>query len=197
MENKPWRVRWHLLGGLIFPALAIFIPIWVLNIIIGVITAIFVGWEITRFISHRVNNWMVKHLAAILKKEERFRLTGTTYQLFGSLAVFLLFDKYTAITSLLFLAIGDCMARIIGQRFGKTRLFHKSLEGSLACLGSCLIIGVAMSYFSPNLTLLVAVIGAVTATLVELLPIPIDDNFTIPILSAGVMTLTMLCLGII
>ncbi len=49
--------------------------------------------------------------------------------------------------------------------------------------------------FFPIMVPLVAIVGAVSATTVELLPIPIDDNLTIPLFSAGMMTLAALCFG--
>jgi len=195
MQHKLWRRLWHLFGGSFFPILALFIPRGILLITLGVMTAIFVAWEIVRFTLPGVNRWMVSHLKVILKKEEGFRPTGTTYLLLSSLAVFLLFEKYVAITSLLFLSIGDLMATVIGEKFGKRIVFNKSLEGSLACLASCLLIGILMTRISPTMVLPVAIVGAVSATIVELLPIPIDDNLTIPLLSAGIMTLAMLYFG--
>jgi len=41
------------------------------------------------------------------------RLTGTIYLLLSSLAIILLFEKYIASTSLLFLSIGDLMATVV------------------------------------------------------------------------------------
>lgn len=189
MQSKPWRQLWHLLGGSFFPILALFIPRGTLLITLGAITAIFVTWEIVRLISPSINRWMVSHLRVILKREEKFRPTGSTYLLLASLIVFLLFKKYVAIASLLFLSIGDLMATVIGERFGKRRVFNKSLEGSLACLASCLLIGIVMTMVGPVMVLPVVIVGAVAATMVELLPIPTDDNLTIPIFSAGIMTL--------
>ena len=191
-QGKPWRRLWHLVGGSFFPVLALFIPKGILLITLGAMTGIFVAWEIVRFASPSVNRWMVSHLGVMLKKEEGFRLTGTTYLLLSSLAVFLLFDKYVAITSLLFLSIGDLMATVIGEKYGRRIVFNKSLEGSLACLVTCLLIGVLMTRISSAMVLPVAIVGAVSATIVELLPIPVDDNLTIPLFSAGIMTLVAL-----
>jgi len=177
------------LGGSFFPILALFISRGTLLISLGAITAIFVTGETVRFISPRVNQWLVSHLGVMLKKEEGFRPTGTTYLLLASVIVFLLFEKYVAIASILFLSIGDLMATVIGERFGKRRALNKSLEGSLACLASCLLIGTVMTRVGPVMVLPVAMVGAVAATVIELLPIPADDNLTIPPLSAGIMTL--------
>ncbi len=195
MQSKPWRRLWHLIGGSFFPILALFVPKGILLIILGTVTAIFVVWGIVRLNAPRVNRWVVSHLGVILKEEERYRLTGTTYLLLSSLAVFLLFEKYVAIASLLFLSIGDLMATVIGGKYGRRIVFNKSLEGSLACLATCLLIGMLMTRLSPTMVLPVAVVGAASATIVELLPIPIDDNLTIPLFSAGIMTLAMLYFG--
>ena len=83
------------------------------------------------------------------------------------------------------------MATIIGEQYGKPILSHKSLEGSVACLVSCLLVGALMTKISPAITLPTALAGAVSATIVELLPIPIDDNLTVPLISGGIMTLIM------
>ena len=48
---------------------------------------------------------------------------------------------------------------------------------------------------SPVLKDKVAIAGAISATLVELLPIPVDDKLTIPLFSAGIMVLTTFYLG--
>ena len=191
MKTKPWRRLWHLLGGSFFPILAFFVPKEVLLIILAVMTEVFAAWEIVRLDNAKVNKWMTSHLGVILKEEERVRPIGTTYFLIASLAVFLCFDKYVSITSLLFVSIGDLMATIIGEKYGRQVLFNKTLEGSLACLVSCLLIGMLMTRISPTIALSVAVVGAVSATIVELLPIPIDDNLTVPLISGGIMTLIM------
>jgi len=127
----------------------------------------------------------------LLKKGEGFRLTGSTYLLVSSLAVFLLFEKYIAITSLLFLSIGDLMAAVIGEKFciGKRIVFNKSLEGSLACLASCLLIGALLTRIISTITASIAIVGTIMATVAGLLPVPVDDNLTIPLFSAGIMTL--------
>ena len=186
---SPWRRVWHLGGGSLFPVLAIFVARDVLFILLGIVTALFVIWEIARLTSPGVNQWMAAHLGMILKRQERFRLTGTTYLLFASLLVFFCFEKYVAITSLLFLAIGDFMAATIGQRCGRHRLFDKSLEGSLACLATCLLIGTVMTLANAGISLPALAAGAVAATIIELLPVHLDDNLTIPPVSAAVMTL--------
>lgn len=193
MQTALWRKLWHLIGGSFFPILAFFVPQNVLLVILGTATALVIAWEIARFTSPIVGQWVISHLGLVLKSEEKVQLTASTYLLLASIAVFLLFEKYVAITSLLFLSIGDFMAAVVGKRFGRRRIFNKSLVGSLACLASCLVIGIVMTKVDNGMVLPVALAGAVSATIVELLPIPIDDNFTLPVVSAGIMTVATLC----
>jgi dolichol kinase len=123
-----------------------------------------------------------------LKEEEQTQPTGSTLLLLASLLIFLFSEKDIAITSLLSVAIGDPVASNIGSRFGKHFMGKKTLEGSLACLFSCLVVGLSISRLSLTMSPLVASYGAIYATLVEALPIDADDNFTMPLLSAIAMT---------
>ena len=60
---------------------------------------------------------------------------------------------------------------------------RKSLEGSLACFLFCILVALLV----PHLPLWVGAIGALVATLVEAAPLPINDNFSVPLVSGLVM----------
>jgi dolichol kinase len=60
------------------------------------------------------------------------------------------------------------------------KLFGKSLEGSLACF----VVSFLFAWGVVGLDTQTAALGMLAATLFEFLPIPLDDNFRIP-LSAG------------
>jgi len=195
VPTKLWRRLWHLAGGLFFPVLALFVSKEVLLITIGTITGVFVFWEVIRFIYPNVNRWTTSHLGTVLKREEEFQPTGTTSLLMASLVVFFLFEKDVAITSLLFVAIGDLAAAIIGEKYGKHMVLKKTMEGSLACLVSCLLIGLLVAGLSNTVNISMIIYGAFCAAVVEVLPIPVDDNFTIPLFSAGFMALVALYSG--
>lgn len=194
VPSKLWRKLWHLAGGALFPVLALFVSREALLITVGAITGIFILWEISRFAFPEINRWTISHLRIVLKREEQFQPTGTTLLLVASLVVFCLFEKYIAITSLLFIAIGDPVASLVGEKYGKHAVLDKSLEGSLACLISCLAVGMLMTSWSPSLALPVVAYGAIWATVVEMLSITVDDNFTMPLFSASAMALATFCL---
>ena len=73
-----------------------------------------------------------------------------------------------------------------GIQFGRTRLFQKTLEGSLAHLLACLVASGVIAEFVP-MPIWIAGCGALAATVIEVLPIALDDNLTVGIASASVM----------
>jgi dolichol kinase len=123
----------------------------------------------------------------LLREHERFNLLGSTYLLISSLICVYAFEKPVAVTALAFLVVGDTMAALIGRRWGRIKILDKSLEGSLACLASCLLIG--WIYPGHDLTRSMIWVGSFTATVIELLPIPLDDNMRIPLAAGFAMTL--------
>jgi dolichol kinase len=120
---------------------------------------------------------------SLMREHELTTLTGSTYLLISSSICVLLVRKEIAIAAISYLILGDSIAAIVGKRFGKVRVFGKTLEGSLACFVVCSAIGLLI----PRIGLHMAMAGALTASLVELLPIRVDDNLRIPLIAAGVM----------
>ena len=84
--------------------------------------------------------------------------------------------------------LGDGFAALVGKAYGRTRFFGKSLEGTVACLLACLAWAAYMS-LTGHLDFRVAAAGVVVASLVELLPIPLDDNLGITLFAGYTMKL--------
>jgi dolichol kinase len=123
----------------------------------------------------------------ILREHERFNLLGSTYLFLASLICIYAFEPAIAAVSVAFLVVGDTMAALVGRRWGRVRILDKSLEGSLACFASCVLIG--WIYPGPEMTATRILAGSLVATLFELLPIPLDDNMRIPLAAGFAMTL--------
>ena len=115
--------------------------------------------------------------------EQKGHLTGATWVLIGSLISILIFTKYVAIIALIFMSLGDTAAGLIGQKFGKHKVGKKTWEGFLAGLIICFIVAINF----PFLPLKISLVGAFVAMIMELLPIPLDDNFKIPLGSGAIM----------
>jgi dolichol kinase len=123
----------------------------------------------------------------VLRRKERSRLMGSTYFLFSTLLVILLFPKPIAIASLLILILSDTAAALVGRGIGKASFWGKTLEGSMAFFICSLLI----VWIYPNLDRFSGSLAALGATLVELLPIPLDDNLTIPLVAGAIMLFGM------
>lgn len=122
-------------------------------------------------------------IGTVLRENETNRLMGSTYFLLASVLVIWLFPKPIAMVSVLILIISDTCAAWVGKGIGRVAIFTKTLEGSLAFLFSAFLI--VWSY--PGLNRLSGSLAALGATVIELLPIPIDDNLTIPLVAGAIM----------
>ena len=155
-------------------------------IILLSLTAILFSLELLRLTNKRARRYFLTHFSSLLRTHEKQKITGTGYYLLSALLSVSFFEKKLAIACLSFLVLGDMFATIIGTRWGHTKIANKSLEGSLACFAVCLTIGLLVAWLFPGILIIIA-IGALTATIVELLPLGIDDNLTIPLISGLVM----------
>ncbi|NOZ08707.1 MAG: hypothetical protein GXO91_07530 [FCB group bacterium] len=108
-------------------------------------------------------------------------LTGASYVFISAAVCVLLFDRVAAGTGLLFMSVGDAFAAIVGEKYGKTRIRGKSLEGTLSFISVCFVVVLLV----PGLSLITGLTAAVIAAVIELIPFEsLDDNLMIPIVSA-------------
>ncbi|RMF07954.1 MAG: hypothetical protein D6762_06600 [Candidatus Neomarinimicrobiota bacterium] len=176
------------IGNAFFPILYLyFIPDrWVLGGLLALLWLIAVWVE-----SHRQSHTWLRSvfqgmLVTLLKPEEREgRWTGATWVFAGSALTILLFPKEIACLSLLFMSFGDTAAGIVGRRWGRISIGNKTLEGSLGGIAVCLLV----AWFFPSLSWAVKGTGALTAMILEALPLAIDDNLRLPLGAGLVMTL--------
>ena len=143
--------------------------------------------DVVRLNEPRVRTFFYYLFGRIVRDHERYNLLGSSYVLLASLLCSYAFERPIAIVSMAFISVGDAMAAIVGRRFGRPRIFGKSIEGSLACFVSCLV--VAWVYPGDPFTWRMMLGGAAAATIFELVPIPLDDNMRISLSAGFAMTL--------
>ncbi|MCK4649159.1 hypothetical protein KAT51_06525 [bacterium] len=185
--NKPIRYLWHLLGGLLLPAIYYFTDKKIALVIFGAFFIFFFLTDLLRLHNSRLNEWIFKYFKTIIKEEEKDRFSGNPYYISGAFLSVLLFEKGIAIASLCFVACGDLAASIIGKRYGRIKMKKKSLEGGLSFLLACLLIGIVLLVLRLNLSFGILLIGALTASIVELFSPGRKDNLTIPLFSGLIM----------
>ena len=119
----------------------------------------------------------------VLREEEKPALMGATYFIFSTLLTILLFPKPIAIASILILIVSDTAAALIGRGVGRIKILGKTFEGSLAFLVTSLLI--VWAY--PRLDRLAGSLAALGATVIEILPIGVNDNLSIPLVAGAIM----------
>jgi dolichol kinase len=185
------RRVFHLTAGCVFPVSAFIFHQRELVMAAIITFMVFMIVEAVRLLFPSIIRPVMRWVGVLLKVDEVSRPTGATYVVVGTLVAFLLFDIRVAALALLFLAFGDPAAALVGRRFGRIKIWTKSLEGSLAFFITSMVVGavvVAAGGFAP---LWIMPIGAAVAALVELAPLPVDDNLTVPTVSGGAMTLLL------
>ena len=169
----------------------IVVPVWVYlmphtTALLGLILATFgtVAVDLLRLSDRRLRGFFLRLFRSVIRPHEEEHLLGSTHYMIAALLSVVVFDHAIAIAALAFLVLGDAAAAIIGKRFGTPRFWGKSPQGSIACFVVCFMVGWPL-LSSPWL----ALVGAVTATVAEAMPSPLDDNMRVPIFSGIAMQL--------
>lgn len=169
---------------LVIPIAYIYIDRFPMVIALAILGISAVMIDFLRLELRPVRKFFYLHFGDLFWKREEHNLTGATMYAVSAFLSIYLFDKWIAIAVLLFLSLGDTAAHLIGVKWGITYLnSEKTIEGSAACLVICL--GISMLLPHPDILVLVA--GAVVASLVELFPLGVDDNLTLPLISGVAM----------
>lgn len=169
-------------------------------IVMVIVTVVYFAFEILRQISPKFEKLFTWVFSDIMRPEEHKTFTTTGYYLLSAISTIALFSKTVAITSLFFLILGDSNAALVGKRWGRIKIYSKTLEGSLACFVTCFLIAMISSRIDFLLALvseeldslialdpLIALAGAFAATIAEFVSTGGYDNFTIPLAAGFVM----------
>ena len=167
-----------------FGYLYVFPEKWVFVKLLSIVMVLFIIFDIMRHKVAWVKSLFSLFIDSMLRShEQEGKLTGATWVMIGAVISIILFSKPVAIIALIFMSLGDTAAGLIGQRYGKHKIWNKSWEGFFGGLFVCIIIGMNYSL----LPMTISLSGAVAAMVMEILPIPLDDNFKIPLGAGAIM----------
>jgi dolichol kinase len=179
------------LCSIVIPVVYWFVPRSTAAALLIPLTALIMAVDIARYYIAPVESWFIATFGNILRRHEqdkaRKHLSGATYVLLSATLTVLFFPKLIAITSFSALILCDISAALIGRKFGRHRLFNKSLEGT----GAFIITGIVLVLLLPKIEYRITeyflgFIAIVCGAVVEALPQTIDDNLSIP-LTVGVV----------
>lgn len=171
-----WRKAFHLCG-LCIPLAYMYLPENVFLYLFFPMAAAFIIIDLARLKIKWLERIYLRVAKNLLRDREYSRPAASLYYLAGSGLTIILFPKQIAIAALVVQTLSDTVAALAGQRLGRHKIGNKTVEGSAAFLISAWII--LAVYFGREP--LKHFIPALAGTLAELLPIPIDDNLTVPL----------------
>lgn len=181
------RKVFHLFGGL--GLLSVFFlfhrsaALW----IYGTLVLVVLLFETARLNMPAVNRLLFERFGTLVRKNEEHELTGTIPYILGAGLSLYAYSAAAASAAVCFLAFGDVAATAIGERYGRTKIGKKSMEGTAAFFIASVAAGWAVLSFFPGFPFWIMLVGAVVAAGVELLPVGVNDNFAIPIIAGAAM----------
>ncbi len=160
-----------------------------------IITALFAAFLFSSAIdlirlygNYAVRKFMGVAIGFMIRPREKKSFSGATTIVFAGLLVYLFYDLPIAAAAMVIIIVGDTAAAIIGRIVGKIRFDNKkSLEGTLAFIMFSLL-GMLLI---PGLDFQLGLVGVLLGALFEILPIPVDDNISVPIISGGAMQMML------
>lgn len=155
-------------------------------LILGIVLTFSLTMETVRLRFPSVNKKVLKFWGPLMRTSEAHQFSGVPYFLSAAVLAIGIFPKYVALVSLMYLSVGDPIASLFGIQFGDKSIRFKngkSLIGTSAAVTACFLVtlvllsGLSLSFSS---LLVISLIGGLVGGTVELLPLEVDDNFSIP-----------------
>ncbi len=183
------RKVYHLAGGLGLLSLYYLLGRGKALLFYAAFFIVVLALDILRLTIPAINRFIFSRFGSFIRPSEKHRLTGTAPYVLGIGSTFYLYRSDLATAAICFLAFGDVAATTIGERYGRTKIGNKSLEGSATFVVAAICAGFLLPLAGVPVARGLIVLGAVTAAAVELVPLPVNDNLVIPLVSGGVMAL--------
>lgn|GEM_PF-369677 len=197
------RKVWHMGMGLMIVGLYLtIVPRPLAILLLGSALGIILAGEVIRLRIPAVNEKLVRMTGAIIRKSEVNRMSGIPFYVGAALFSIAIFPKTIAVLSILFLACGDPIASVFGILYGKYSVRFsngKSLIGTAAGILTCALVAMVFlkaSGLSDAHVLLLSLLGGVAGGAAEMLPIEVDDNFSIPVVSGFALWIGYIFLGL-
>ena len=189
--NHIGRKLYHLIGGLGLLSVYYILGRERALFFYAVFFIIVLALDAARLIAPAWNQLIFTRFGSFVRENEKRKLSGSPTYILGVGLSLYWYAPQVATAAICFLAIGDVAATTIGERWGKTKIGQKSLEGTAAFVVAALCAGLLLSFAGIHLPAWILVVGALTAACAELLPIPVNDNLVIPLTAGGVMQLAL------
>ena len=166
------------MGGLLVPIFCIlYFPPLIMASLIFSVTMLYIVSETLRMLGRNVPLFEFVTRTAAGKGEYHEFVTAPIFYAFGIIFALMLFPQPTGYVAIAVLTLGDGLASLAGRWLGERKISfnkNKSIEGSLAFIISAF--GGALLFTDPIRAMMASAVG----TIVEILPLPVNDNLAIP-----------------
>ena len=185
VESEAPRKAIHL-ASIVIPIGILYAPIVVSRRVLLLVALALLVTDLVKIHQPRLRTYFTQFFGHLIRRHERAGVTASTYMLVSALLATYLFDREVAAAAMVFLIVGDFCAAMVGKAVGRTPLFGKTLEGFAAGFVASFLVAWLLV---PSLGVRDLLIAAFVGSVVEILPIPVDDNFRIPLVSGLVLQL--------
>ncbi len=189
--NHLGRKFFHLLGGLALLSLYFILGRTIALVAYGALAVLVFMIEVVRLKIPAWNDFFYRRFGSFIRNNEQKKMTGTVPYILGVGLSLYAYATPVAATAVCFLAFGDVAATAVGERFGKTKIGGKSLEGSAAFIVAAVAAGFILIAVGMGVPPATVIVGALCAAGVELMPVVVNDNLAIPVLSGAAMELVL------
>lgn len=183
-KNELFRKSIHI-GGIITVPITIFVGIGVsAGLVIG-LTILYLVSEVFRLKGIKIS-WISKITERAARDTTSFAenskiMLDPVYLAIGVLGSLLIFPdpiNYVAVTVVTF---GDGFSSLVGKKYGKHHIIKtkKTVEGT--CTGIGCAFAISILFVAPEK----AAIASIAGMIVEFLPVPINDNITVPLIAGA------------
>lgn len=201
VPHIPYRVELQRkaihLGALVLPFAILALPRPLALGALTALAAVAVGLDVARQRVPSIRRLVVDRVFGWLMRPEEIPpeggplvINGAAWMCVSAALCAWLFPPGIAAAALAMLMVGDGAAAVVGRRFGRTKWpgSVKSFEGSVAYAVTAFLTGLAVVAFpGSELTVGVCALGAVVGAVVEAVPIPLNDNVRVPLISGLAM----------
>ena len=173
---QPWRRVFHMFSGVAMAAIVHVIGpgsvVPVATLAGALAAAVAMDW--IRLRSQAANKRFFRFFSALASPREARKVASSTWFLLGALTVLVVTPDGLFAPAMLVLAFADPSASVVGRLWGRHKLGKGSWEGTTA------FFLVATAVLVPFAGLQAALIAAAAVAILEVMPIGIDDNLTVP-----------------
>jgi len=183
-RNQILRLAIHMSGFTIPFMCTYFLNHYLIAILIFIVTSLYIISELARIMRITFPIFTSITTRAAVKLELYEFTTAPIFYAFGIILSLIIFPPQFAYASIAILTLGDGAASLFGKKFGKTPYpFNKAknLEGSI--FGFIFALSGAVFFVDP----IGAFIAAMAGMLAECLPLPLNDNLTIPLTAGSIL----------